>query len=42
MPFILDGIATDRTLMQADGLHPDAAAQRKVLENVWAKLRVLL
>jgi acyl-CoA thioesterase I len=41
-PFILEGIATDRTLMQADGLHPDAEAQRKVLENVWAELKIML
>jgi acyl-CoA thioesterase I len=41
-PFILEGIATDRTLMQADGLHPDAEAQRKVLENVWAELKSML
>lgn len=42
VPFILEGIATDRTLMQADGLHPDAEAQRKVLEYVWVKLQPLL
>jgi acyl-CoA thioesterase-1 len=42
VPFILKGIATDRTLMQADGLHPDAEAQSKVLENVWAELQSML
>ena len=42
VPFILEGIATDRTLMQADGLHPDAEAQRKVLENVWTTLKSIL
>ena len=42
VPFILEGIATDRTLMQADGLHPDAEAQRKVLENVWTTLKSML
>ena len=41
-PFILEGIATDRALMQADGLHPDAQAQKKVLENVWAELQSML
>jgi acyl-CoA thioesterase-1 len=42
VPFILEGIATDTTLMQADGLHPDAQAQKKVLENVWRGLESLL
>jgi len=42
VPFILEGIATDRTQMQSDGLHPDAEAQRKVLEYVWAELRSML
>lgn len=42
VPFILEGIATDRTRMQADGLHPDAKAQSKVLENVWAELEIML
>ncbi len=42
VPFILEGIATDRTQMQADGLHPDAQAQSKVLENVWAELQSML
>ncbi len=42
VPFILEGIATDRTMMQADGLHPDAQAQKKVLENVWEKLQPML
>lgn len=34
VPFILDGVATDFDLMQADGLHPTAEAQAKVLENI--------
>ena len=41
-PFILEGIASDNTLMQADGLHPDAAAQSKLLENVWIELKPML
>ena len=35
LPFLLDGIAGKETLMQADGLHPKAEAQEKVLENIW-------
>ena len=34
VPFLLDGVALDDTLMQPDGLHPTAAAQPMVLENV--------
>lgn len=34
VPFLLDGVALDETLMQPDGLHPTAAAQPRVLENV--------
>jgi acyl-CoA thioesterase-1 len=33
-PFILDGVATDPALMQADGIHPTAGAQAALLENV--------
>jgi acyl-CoA thioesterase-1 len=42
VPFFLDGIALDDALMQPDGLHPNAAAQRKLLELVWPKLVPLL
>ena len=38
LPFLLQGIALDPALMQADGLHPTAAAQPRVLGNVWAAL----
>jgi acyl-CoA thioesterase-1 len=31
-PFILDGIATEPSLMQADGIHPTAAAQPRITE----------
>lgn len=33
--FILDGVALDMGLMQADGIHPNAAAQPRVLDNAW-------
>ena len=35
IPFLLDGIALDPELMMGDGIHPTAAAQPLVLENVW-------
>jgi acyl-CoA thioesterase-1 len=42
VPFILEGIADRRDLMQRDGIHPTAAAQSRLLENVWPALRPLL
>jgi acyl-CoA thioesterase-1 len=33
-PFILDGVATDPTLMQVDGIHPTVEAQPLLLKNV--------
>jgi len=42
IPFLLDGVALNQELVQADGLHPTAAAQPRLLENVWAVLKPLL
>jgi len=42
VPFLLDGVATDDGLMQADGIHPTAAAQARLLDNVWRGLEPLL
>lgn len=42
VPFLLEGIALDPQLMQGDGLHPTAAAQPRVLENVWPVLEKAL
>jgi acyl-CoA thioesterase-1 len=42
VPFFLDGIALDDSLMLEDGLHPNAAAQPKLLEMVWPQLEPLL
>jgi len=42
VPFFLDGIALDDSLMQDDGLHPAASAQPKLLELVWPELKPLL
>jgi acyl-CoA thioesterase-1 len=42
IPFLLGGIALDQRYMQPDGLHPNAAGQPLVLENVWKHLRPLL
>lgn len=42
VPFFLDGVALDMQLMQADGLHPTAAAQPRLLDNVWRVLQPML
>jgi acyl-CoA thioesterase-1 len=42
VPFLLEGVALDPALMQDDGLHPLAAGEPKVLDNVWPKLKPLL
>lgn len=35
MPFLLDGVAGEAGLNQADGIHPNGRGERKVAENVW-------
>ncbi len=42
LPFLLEGVALQPGLMQADGLHPTAAGQPRVLDNVWPLLKPLL
>ena len=42
VPFMLKGFAEDRKLFQADGIHPAAAAQSRILDNVYHRLRPLL
>ena len=42
VPFFLEGVAGNPDLIQADGLHPTAAAQAKLLENVWPILTKML
>ncbi len=42
LPFLLDGVALDMKLVQADGLHPTAAAQPRLLDNVWQTLKPML
>lgn len=38
VPFLLEGVATERRLMQNDGIHPAATAQETLLANVWEVL----
>ena len=42
LPFLLEPIEGDRDAYQADGLHPTAAAQAKLLDHVWSALQALL
>ena len=42
LPFLLEGVSEKREWMQPDNLHPVAAAQPKLLENVWPALLPLL
>lgn len=42
LPFLLEGVAGDTNLMQADGVHPRAIAQTRVLNNVWDALQPML
>lgn len=39
---MLDKVADNRQLMQADGMHPKAEAQPQVMENIWSGLQPLL
>lgn len=42
VPFLLESVALDAELMQDDGIHPTAAAQPTILDNVWPALEPLL
>ncbi|BCA27859.1 arylesterase [Metapseudomonas otitidis] len=42
VPFFLEGVGGVEGMMQADGIHPAAGAQQKLLENVWPSLQPLL
>jgi acyl-CoA thioesterase-1 len=42
IPFLLAGVAGQRNLNQADGVHPNNAGERIVAENIWKSLRPIL
>ena len=42
VPFILEDIALQQELMQADGLHPSAKAQPLIADRVWEYLQPVL
>lgn len=42
VPFLMEGVALEPGMMMADGIHPSAAAQPRLLDNVWAVLGPVL
>lgn len=40
--FFMDGVALDASLMQDDGIHPNAAAQPILLDNAWPVIAAAL
>ncbi|HZI83666.1 MAG TPA: arylesterase [Casimicrobiaceae bacterium] len=42
VPFLFEGFGEDNAMFQPDGIHPVAAAQDKLLDNVWRELGPLL
>lgn len=41
VPYLLEGVAGDPSLTLPDGIHPNAAGQRVLAENVWRVLEAL-
>ena len=39
IPFFMEGVALEASMMQADGIHPNKQAQPVLLELVWEKLQ---
>jgi acyl-CoA thioesterase-1 len=42
LPFLLQDVALEPGMMQADGIHPTAAAQPVILDAVWNVLQPML
>lgn len=42
VPFLLDGVALNKELNQADGIHPNAHGTRLMTENIYKELKPLL
>jgi len=38
VPYLLEGVAGDPSLNGPDGIHPNAAGQKMLAENVWRVL----
>lgn len=42
IPFLLEGVAGRREMNQPDGIHPNAAGEKVMTENVWQEIEPLL
>ena len=42
LPFLLEGVGGVTELNQSDGIHPNAAGQQRLADNVWSALTPLL
>jgi acyl-CoA thioesterase-1 len=42
VPYVFEGFGEDLALFQGDRIHPTAAAQTRILDNVWPVLVPLL
>ena len=42
VPFLLDGVAANSALNQADGIHPNSEGQRIIADRLWPQLLPLL
>jgi len=42
VPFLLEGVAMEPGLNQADGIHPNAKGARRVADHIWEKLGPML
>ena len=42
LPFLLEGVALDKDLNQADGIHPNAAGEKIMTDNVYKALKPML
>jgi len=42
VPFMLEGVAGNPSLIQADGLHPTAEAQPQILNHIWPYLAPMI
>jgi acyl-CoA thioesterase-1 len=42
VPFLLEGVGGDPAFIQPDGIHPQANAQQRLLDNAWPQLEPLL
>lgn len=41
-PFFLEGVAMDRTLNLGDGLHPNEAGVKRIVENIMPQVEALI